>query len=94
MTAIFGSSMEVMVSVHGEDPLVGDLFHCADAFVTVVTVQQTAGGGDVGTTQSSSMTSLVHQTTQSKFEESRVIPVRLPFQLQPQTPAESLRHEV
>ncbi|GAX85125.1 hypothetical protein CEUSTIGMA_g12545.t1 [Chlamydomonas eustigma] len=39
VTAIFGSSMEVMVSVHGEDPLVGELFHCADAYLTVVKVQ-------------------------------------------------------
>ena len=39
VTAIFSSSMEVMVSIHGENPSKGQLFHCADAFVTVVTVE-------------------------------------------------------
>ena len=91
--------MEVMVSVHGEDPLVGDLFHCADALVTVVTVQQVtvqqeSGGGGTGASKASSMTSPRPQTSHLRSEEPRVIPVRLPFQLQPRTPAEILRHEV
>lgn len=49
VTAIFSSSMEVMVSVHGENPSKGQLFHCADAFVVVVTVEagetEPGGGG-------------------------------------------------
>ncbi|GMH39377.1 hypothetical protein BSKO_07275 [Bryopsis sp. KO-2023] len=42
VTAVFGTSMEVMVTVYGEDPWVGETFHCADAFATVVCVD--AGG--------------------------------------------------
>lgn len=38
MTAIFGSSMEVMISVCGETPHIGEVFHCGDAYVTVVSV--------------------------------------------------------
>ncbi|MEW5306635.1 MAG: hypothetical protein WDW36_009089 [Sanguina aurantia] len=38
VSATFGSSLEVMISVHGEDPAVGEVFHCADAFLTLVTV--------------------------------------------------------
>ena len=36
MTAIFGSSVEVMISVWGETPDVGVTFHCGDAYATVV----------------------------------------------------------
>lgn len=42
VTAIWGSSLEVMVSVHAERPVggTGEQFHCADAFFTVVSVDQ------------------------------------------------------
>uniref|UniRef100_A0A7S3R6G0 HotDog ACOT-type domain-containing protein n=3 Tax=Dunaliella tertiolecta TaxID=3047 RepID=A0A7S3R6G0_DUNTE len=43
VTAMFMSSLEVLVSVHGEDPQVGELFHCADAFITLVTVSRDCG---------------------------------------------------
>lgn len=36
VTAIFGSSVEVMVSVWGETPDIGVMFHCGDAYATVV----------------------------------------------------------
>jgi len=39
VTGIFGSSMEVMVSVCGETPAEGSaVFHCGDAYATVVAV--------------------------------------------------------
>ncbi|KAK9815553.1 hypothetical protein WJX72_005621 [[Myrmecia] bisecta] len=38
VTGIFASSVEVMISVHGETPHVGEVFHCGDAFATVVSV--------------------------------------------------------
>jgi len=37
-SAAFGSSLEVAVSVFAESPREGRVFHCADAFVTVVVV--------------------------------------------------------
>ena len=37
--------MEVMVSVCGEDPAVGRIFSCGDAYITVVSVDE--GGGPV-----------------------------------------------
>jgi acyl-CoA hydrolase len=40
VAAIFGSSLEVMISVFGEKPHEGRVFHCADAFATVVVVDQ------------------------------------------------------
>lgn len=63
VSAIFGSSLEVMVSVFGESPYAGagssahvngggaddagggggGIFHCADAFVTVVAVDERHG---------------------------------------------------
>jgi acyl-CoA hydrolase len=38
VTAIFETSLEVMVSVCAETPQVGEVFHCADAYATVVVV--------------------------------------------------------
>ncbi|KAK9817590.1 hypothetical protein WJX74_006701 [Apatococcus lobatus] len=38
VTGIFGSSVEVMISVHGETPSQGMVFHCGDAFATIVSV--------------------------------------------------------
>lgn len=38
MTAIFETSLEVMISVFGETPKTGQSFHCADAYATVVVV--------------------------------------------------------
>lgn len=38
MTGAFGSSMEVMISVCGETPHIGEVFHCGDAYATVVSV--------------------------------------------------------
>ena len=39
VTGIFGSSMEVMISVCGETPAEGaSVFHCGDAYATVVAV--------------------------------------------------------
>lgn len=44
VTAIFSSSLEVMVSVYGESPTASPgPFHCADAFATVVVVGQEGG---------------------------------------------------
>jgi acyl-CoA hydrolase len=37
-TAVFGSSMEVMISVWGEVPEEGTPFHCGDAYATLVAV--------------------------------------------------------
>ncbi|GLC42537.1 hypothetical protein PLESTB_001111000 [Pleodorina starrii] len=90
VTAIFGSSLEVMVSVFGESPYAGagssgaataaaaaasdgdggggggeyGIFHCADAFVTVVAVDERHGS-----------------------------PVPLPFELDPRDPADLLRNQ-
>lgn len=84
VTAIFGSSLEVMASVFGESPFdlahhtggsstagtshggsgSDAIFHCADAFVTVVAVDVTHGS-----------------------------PVQVPFALDPQEPADKLRYE-
>lgn len=36
VTAIFGSSAEVLVSLWGETPDEGVMFHCGDAYATVV----------------------------------------------------------
>ncbi|WIA38284.1 hypothetical protein OEZ86_001624 [Tetradesmus obliquus] len=36
VSAIFGASLEVMISVFGETPADGNVFHCADAFATLV----------------------------------------------------------
>ena len=38
VTGAFGSSMEVMISVCGETPHIGEVFHCGDAYATVVSV--------------------------------------------------------
>ncbi len=35
---MFGSSLEVMISVFGENPAEGVVFHCADAFATLAMV--------------------------------------------------------
>ena len=43
VTAIWGASMEVMVSVCAETPALGAVFECGDAFVTVVAVQRASG---------------------------------------------------
>jgi acyl-CoA hydrolase len=43
VTAIWGASMEVMVSVCAETPALGSVFECGDAFVTVVVVQRASG---------------------------------------------------
>lgn len=40
VTAIFGSSVEVMISLWGETPDVGVMFHCGDAYATVVSVDR------------------------------------------------------
>jgi acyl-CoA hydrolase len=37
-TAVFGSSVEVMISVWGEVPEEGKPFHCGDAYTTIVSV--------------------------------------------------------
>ena len=38
VTGIFGSSMEVLISVHGETPAARELVHCGSAYATVVSV--------------------------------------------------------
>lgn len=43
VTAIFNSSLEVAVTVFGESPSEGVVFHCADACVTVVVVDPEGG---------------------------------------------------
>lgn len=43
VTAIFNSSLEVAVTVFGEAPSEGVVFHCADACVTVVVVDDSGG---------------------------------------------------
>ena len=40
VTAIFGTSMEVMISVCGERLAENNIFHCGDAYATVVSVDQ------------------------------------------------------
>lgn len=40
VTAIFGTSMEVMISVCGERLAESSIFHCGDAYATVVSVDQ------------------------------------------------------
>ncbi|KJE91945.1 acyl-CoA thioesterase 11 [Capsaspora owczarzaki ATCC 30864] len=40
VTAAFTSSIEVLISVYGENPLTGDIKHCNDAFMTLVTVDE------------------------------------------------------
>ncbi|PNW84553.1 hypothetical protein CHLRE_03g148450v5 [Chlamydomonas reinhardtii] len=84
VSAIFGSSLEVMVSVFGESPYAGagssahvngggaddagggggGIFHCADAFVTVVAVDERHG-----------------------------TPVTVPFELDPREQADVLRYQ-
>lgn len=46
-TAVFGSSVEVMVSLWGEVPEQGKPFHCGDAFVTVVSVDAAGAPKDI-----------------------------------------------
>ncbi len=81
VTAIFGSSMEVMISVHGENPLVGELFHVADAFVTVVIVAQSVSSPNAAASSSCG-------------GPSEVTPLQLPYRLAPQSPAEIIRNKV
>ena len=38
VTGVFGSSMEVMISVCGEDAMQGEVFHCGNAYATIVSV--------------------------------------------------------
>lgn len=38
VTGIFGSSMEVLISVHGERVETREMFHCGSAYATVVSV--------------------------------------------------------
>ncbi len=45
VTAIFGSSVEVMISLWGETPDVGVMFHCGDAYATVVSGGHRLGRG-------------------------------------------------
>ncbi len=40
---MFGSSLEVMISVFGENPAEGAVRHCADAFATLVMVGPEGG---------------------------------------------------
>ena len=40
VTGIFGSSMEVLISVHGETPAARELVHCGSAYATVVSVNR------------------------------------------------------
>lgn len=46
-TAVFGSSVEVMVSLWGEVPEQGKPFHCGDAYVTVVSVDAAGAPTDI-----------------------------------------------
>lgn len=46
-TAVFGSSMEVMISVWGEVPEEGVPFHCGDAYATIVSVNVQGGPVDI-----------------------------------------------
>ena len=43
MTGIFGSSMETLISVHGEAPATRELVHCGSAYATVVSVDRDGG---------------------------------------------------
>lgn len=45
VTAIFGSSVEVQISLWGETPDVGGMFHCGDAYATVVSGARRVGRG-------------------------------------------------
>ncbi len=46
VTAIFRSSVEVMISVWGETPeYAGDMFHCGDAYATIVSGRGTWESG-------------------------------------------------
>lgn len=47
VTAIFNSSLEVAVTVFGETPSEGVIFHCADACVTVVVVDAAGGPSSI-----------------------------------------------
>ncbi|GBF96246.1 acyl-coenzyme A thioesterase [Raphidocelis subcapitata] len=47
VTAIFNSSLEVAVTVFGETPSEGGVFHCADACVTVVVVDAAGGPSSI-----------------------------------------------
>jgi len=47
VTAIFNSSLEVAVTVFGETPSEGVIFHCADACVTVVVVDKEGGPSSI-----------------------------------------------
>ncbi len=47
VSAIFGSSLEVMISVHGESPHQGAMFRCGDAFATIVSVDAAGDPVDV-----------------------------------------------
>jgi len=46
-TAVFGSSVEVMISLWGEVPEEGVPFHCGDAYVTVVSVDSMGAPVDI-----------------------------------------------
>ena len=48
VTAIFRSSVEVMISVWGETPEhAGEMFHCGDAYATIVSGGKWVAGDDV-----------------------------------------------
>lgn len=49
VTAIFRSSVEVMISVWGEQPELGEMFHCGDAYATIVSGVQLMFGDISGT---------------------------------------------
>ena len=44
VTGIFDSSVEVMISVCGENPTERQVFYCGDAYATVVSVDSRQGG--------------------------------------------------
>ncbi|KAL6778365.1 hypothetical protein ACKKBG_A17915 [Auxenochlorella protothecoides x Auxenochlorella symbiontica] len=46
-TAIFGSSVEVMISVWAETPEAGGLFECGDAYATVVSMNESGVPQDI-----------------------------------------------
>ena len=46
-TAVFGSSVEVMISIWGEKPEEGAPFHCGDAYATVVSVNHAGEPVDI-----------------------------------------------
>eukprot|EP00887_Chlorella_sp_A99_P007792 scaffold20.g7792.t1 len=47
VTAVFGSSVEVMISVWGETPDIGDMFGCGDAYATIVSVDERTRPEDI-----------------------------------------------